>query len=69
MPDDIRKSVKMQSLQQELTKENLVSIDDGNGGTISARLISHAAGTNNYYEDTRNKAGRLVIGKKLDYVE
>jgi len=49
----------------------LVEVLGGEGGNtpVSARLISNPAGTNDYYSDSRNAEGKLVIGKKLDYVE
>ncbi len=52
-------------------KSPLVEVLGGEGGNtpVSARLISNPAGTNDYYADSRNAEGKLVIGKKLDYVE
>jgi hypothetical protein len=52
-------------------KSELVEVLGGEGGNtpVSARLISNPAGTNDYYADSRNAEGKLVIGKKIDYVE
>lgn len=52
-------------------KSELVEVLGGEGGNtpVSARLISNPAGTNDYYSDSRNAEGKLVIGKKIDYVE
>lgn len=50
----------------------LVEVLGGDGGTtpVSARLICNPAGTSDYYSDSRDADGKLVIGKLMkDYVE
>lgn len=59
--------------QQEISKtESLVEVLGGEGGTtpVSARLICNPAGTNDYYSDSRDAEGKLVIGEQLkDYAD
>lgn len=42
---------------------------EGEGGntTVSARLICNPINTNEYYVDTRNAEGKLVIGRQIEY--
>ena len=53
----------------KVEKTPLVEVLGGDGGNtpVSARLISNPAGTSDYYVDSRNAEGKLVIGKKIDY--
>ncbi len=73
MPDLIKTPVakKLANADSLSEKSPLVEVlggDDGNT-PVSARLISNPAGTNDYYSDSRSAEGKLVIGKKIDYVE
>lgn len=51
-----------------LEKTELVEVVGTDGGSVQARLISNPAGTNDHYVDTRDENGKLVVGKKIDYV-
>lgn len=60
------KALTKKELELEVKKGSLVDVNDDDGGVIYARLVCRANGTNNYYSDTRNAEGRLVIGRKLE---
>lgn len=72
MPEITKNVAESLNKADSLTeKSELVEVLGGEGGNtpVSARLISNPAGTNDYYADSRNAEGKLVIGKKIDYVE
>jgi hypothetical protein len=52
------------------TKSELTEVIDPDGGTTTAevhsRLLCKPQGGNDYFEDTRDKDGKLVIGAKVE---
>lgn len=56
----------MKTMEKTALTEMVIEGEGGNT-TVSARLISNPSGTNDYYVDTRNSEGKLVIGRKIEY--
>jgi hypothetical protein len=70
MPEFTEATVEKNTVK--IAEAELVEVLGGDGGTtpVSARLICNPAGTSDYYSDSRDAEGKLVIGAKLkDYAD